>query len=70
MKKTAVQKLIDYLEKTYIFMEGGKTVEQFKKALEEEQEQIETAFKAGTIRGEGDIPFNCEQYYSQTFKND
>mgnify|MGYP006921489575 CR=1 FL=1 len=31
------------------------------------EEQIENAFVAGSERGTKDIPFNCEQYYSQTF---
>ncbi len=39
----------------------------FKGMLQEEREQIENAFVAGSERGTKDIPFNCEQYYSQTF---
>lgn len=39
----------------------------FKGMIQEEREQIENAFVAGSERGTKDIPFNCEQYYSQTF---
>lgn len=33
-------------------------------------EDIMQAFVAGDQRGTGDIPFNAEQYYSQTFTNE
>lgn len=64
-QKTAMQKLIDYMEENYHLTEESRY--EFKKALEEEIEQIKTAFVAGSERGTKDIPFNCEQYYSQTF---
>ena len=70
MKKTAVQKLIDYLEQTYIFVDGGQTRQEFKKALEEEMEQIETAFIDGDDGRNNKTDFYAKQYYSQTFKND
>ena len=35
--------------------------------LQTEQEQIYDAFIAGSERGKGLIPFNCEKYYSQTY---
>ena len=34
-----------------------------------EKEQIIDAFVAGDERGTGEIPFNCEQYYNQTYGN-
>lgn len=40
-----------------------------KKAKEMHKKQIENAFVAGDERGTKEIPFNAEQYYSQTFKN-
>jgi hypothetical protein len=36
--------------------------------LGKEREQIENAFVAGDERGTKDIPFNSEQYFTQTFK--
>jgi hypothetical protein len=33
-----------------------------------EKEQIYNAFVAGSERGTGEIPFNCEQYFDQTYK--
>lgn len=41
----------------------------FKGMLQEEREQIENAFVAGSERGTKDIPFNCEQYYLQNYSN-
>lgn len=35
-----------------------------------EREQILNAFVAGDERGTKDIPFNCEQYYNQTYIHD
>ena len=67
MKTTAVQKMIDYIEERFHLAEEEMT--KFKDLLEEEREQIYEAFVAGDNRGIGDIPFNCEQYYSQTYKN-
>ena len=40
-----------------------------KLLLQDEQEHICNAFVAGSERGTKDIPYNCEQYYSQTFYN-
>lgn len=39
-----------------------------KELLSLEREQILNAFVAGDERGTKDIPFNAEQYYSQTYK--
>lgn len=36
--------------------------------LEKEKQQHYDTFVAGSKRGEGEMPFNAEQYYSQTFK--
>ena len=41
-----------------------------KVSLNNEREEILNTFVAGSERGTNEIPFNAEQYYSQTFKND
>ncbi len=64
-QKTAMQKLIDYMEENYHLTEESRS--EFKKALEEEIEQIKTAFVAGDERGTNDIPFNAEQYFLQVY---
>jgi hypothetical protein len=38
-----------------------------EQAKEMFQQQIEDAFVAGDERGTKDIPFNAEQYYTQTY---
>lgn len=35
--------------------------------IEQEKELIMDAFVAGDERGTGDIPFSCDQYYTQNF---
>ena len=35
-----------------------------------EREQILNAFVAGDERGTKEIPFNCEQYYTQTYTSE
>lgn len=64
-QKTAMQKLIDHMEENYHLTEESRY--EFKKALEEEIEQIKTAFVAGDERGTNDIPFNAEQYLLQVY---
>jgi len=44
-----------------------KIVDSLKELLPKEKEVIENAFVAGDERGTKDIPFNCEQYFSQTY---
>ena len=68
MKKTAVQKIIEHLEETYVLTEETKY--EFKKALNKEREQIETAFIDGDDGRNNKTDFYAKQYYSQTFKND
>lgn len=64
-KQTAVQWLIEELRKPY----SDKYIADISnKALQMEREQIIDAFVAGDERGTNDIPFNAEQYYTQTFK--
>lgn len=63
--KTAVQKLIDHLKETYILTEETRC--EFKKALEQEYDNIIDAFNEG-VSSEKYI--DGHQYYSQTFKND
>jgi hypothetical protein len=47
--------------------EWSKIIEAFEQAAEMEKKQIEDAFVAGDERGTKDIPFNAEQYYTQTY---
>ena len=68
-QKTAMQevwdKLMDYDLTTYeihAYLQLHKN-----RLLEKEKEQIKDAFVAGSERGTKDIPYNCEQYYSQLF---
>ena len=62
---TAVQLLQEELRKPY----ADKYIANiFNKAIQMEREQIEEAFVAGDERGTKGIPFNAEQYYTQTFK--
>lgn len=64
-KQTAVQWLLEELRKPY----SDKYIADISnKALQMEREQIIDAFVAGDERGTNDIPFNAEQYYTQTFK--
>lgn len=64
-KQTAVQWLIENMPEDYRLALPYELVEQ---AIQMEREQIEEAFVAGDERGTNDIPFNAEQYYTQTFK--
>ena len=64
-QKTAMRKLIYYMEENYHLTEESRY--EFKKALEEEIEQIKTAFVAGDERGTSEIPFNAEQYFLQVY---
>jgi len=81
-KKTAMMEVIEKLEADSKFLNGendaptDKAVGQYLKTiaddlrenyLQKEQEQIFLAFVAGDERGTGNIPFNCEQYYAQTY---
>ncbi len=77
--KTAMQELIDYVNNRPLTQTGeksfaqvipyGEVVNLAKELIEKEKEQILNAFVAGDERGTKEIPFNCEQYYSQTFKS-
>lgn len=71
--KTALTELIEIWESEYgSYIPNAPIYKAFideaKSFLEKEKEQIYEAFVAGSERGCGDVPFNCEQYYSQTFK--
>ena len=70
MENTALQELIFDIQKhitDYNLIAVNTTIEMAKSKLLKEREQIYNAFVAGDERGTKDIPFNCEQYYSQTF---
>lgn len=67
---TPIQELIEFFE-NYIVSPDDFYMhfEHYKnKYLEKERDVIKNAFVAGDERGTKDIPFNAEQYYSQTFK--
>jgi len=64
-KETAVQFLLSHIADEGKDMIGRDILEQ---AIQMERDQIEEAFVAGDERGTKDIPFNAEQYYTQTFK--
>jgi len=64
---TPLQELINYMEENFHLTDESR--EKFKLALEKEREQIENAFVAGSERGTGNIPFNCEQYYTQNYES-
>jgi len=67
---TAMRDLMEVVE-----MDFGNGVEismkvfyrMLKTAMEAEKQQIYDAFVAGSERGAGEIPFNAEQYYTQTY---
>ena len=64
--KTAMQELIEYLEKVYYVKEIIDWDEYKKELLEKEKEQIENAYWDG---GQ-DVPTNgdrCQEYYNQTY---
>jgi len=44
-----------------------KNLVAYRETKEMFQQQIEDAFVAGDERGTKDIPFNAEQYYTQTY---
>ena len=62
-QQTAVEWLIEQVE-DFI---GLIPVDIIQQAKEMEKQQIEDAFVAGDERGTKDIPFNAEQYYTQTY---
>ena len=69
---TAMQGLIEYLDELQEdnFVSDIEYVkERAIELLAKEREQIENAFVAGDERGTKDIPFNAEQYFTQTFKS-
>lgn len=67
--KTAMQQLLERLDDYETGTEFIKWLIADGDFLEKEKEQILQAFLAGDERGTGNIPFNCEQYYAQTFSN-
>lgn len=62
---TAVEWLLERTEDVDLTPETWELIKTKAKAME--KEQIENAFVAGDERGTNDIPFNCEQYYNQTY---
>jgi hypothetical protein len=67
---TAIQELIQVVEMDYnngVEISMKVFFKMLKDAQTKEQEQIYAAFVAGSERGTKHIPFNCEQYYTQTF---
>lgn len=82
--KTAMQELLEYLQKDYDGLDKQKNeVSKIMKIavatimrniedlyISKEKEQIMEAFVAGDERGTKEIPFNAEQYFQQTYKSD
>jgi hypothetical protein len=77
-QQTAVEWLDNKLWKLRLKLRAGKISIKFYleqearlilQAKEMFQEQIEDSFVAGDERGTKDIPFNAEQYYTQTYGN-
>ena len=65
--KTAMQELIEYLEKVYYVKEIIDWDEYKKELLEKEKEQIENAYMDGNhIKDEF---YNPKEYYNQTYNN-
>ena len=64
-KQTAVDQLWEQLPKE--FTNAGSSQDLYIQIKEVEYEQIMDAFVAGDERGTGEIPFNAEQYYTQTY---
>ncbi len=64
-KQTAVEWLIAQIKQTVSM--SGKVYELERQAKQLEREQVENAFVAGDERGTKNIPFNAEQYYTQTY---
>jgi len=69
-KLTAVDWLLNEIEKKNGADFASYYSEFIDQAKAMEKEQIENAFVAGDERGTDNIPFNCEQYYSQTYGGD
>lgn len=71
-QKTALQEFLEQIVlkqvQGSVFLLPAITDIQIQQALEIEREQIKDAFVSGSLRGKGEIPFNCEQFYSQTYE--
>jgi len=65
MAKTAMQKLIDYMEENYHLTEETKY--EFKTALEEERQQIINTFKWGTIYNVRNVSISPEQFFLDNY---
>ena len=65
MNKTAMQKLIDYMEENYHLTEESRL--EFKKALKEEKQQILDAWQYGMKSDNGHFG-TAKEYYEQNFK--
>jgi hypothetical protein len=73
MKKTAIEYLVEEVSDILGVIETTTMqylllVDAINKAKELHKEQILEAFVSGDERGTGEIPFNAEQYFNQTFK--
>jgi len=65
--KTAIQELIEYIEKRYAGQVSQGIVVKARELLEKEKQQIIDACKYGNNFEQGDLI--CEVYYNQTYKN-
>ena len=64
-QQTAVEQLVNYMKENFHLTD--EALEKFEEAKQMEKEQIFDAFVAGDERGTGEVPFNAEQYYTQTY---
>ncbi len=67
MKQTAVEWLVDQLEKHYVKVDIKNTAV-FYQAKEMEKQQIIDAYKQGQFDGDIIRDTDAEQYYNQKFK--
>jgi len=65
MKQTSVEWLVNVVQSCIAPNFIPKEI--VKQAKEMHRQENEDSFVAGSERGTNDIPFNCEQYYTQTF---
>ncbi len=68
MAQTALQELIEFIKNMEYHYSGlDNILSKATSLLPKERQDIQDSFVAGSERGTGEIPFNCEQYFNQTF---
>ena len=64
-QQTAVEQLVNYMKENFHLTD--EALIKFEEAKQIFEEQIFDAFIAGDERGTGEVPFNADQYYTQTY---